>query len=101
MTEDILMQRIEDLESRIKALEERARNHLWANKETLKEREMVGKYGAYVDKQQTADILGVTRATVYAMINDGRIETACAGKRVDTRSLARFIASKGDKYNVG
>ena len=60
----------------------------------------VAQYGEYVDKTATARILGVTRATVYAMLADGRIEGACSGRRVAVRSIARYMAtpkSRGTK----
>ena len=51
----------------------------------------IGRSGEYVDKTVAARILGVTRATVYAMLADGRIDGACAGRRVDVRSIARYM----------
>ena len=61
-----------------------------------KEEELLGRYGEYVDKTLTAKILGVTRATVYAMLADGRIQGACAGRRVDVRSIARYMTKTED-----
>ena len=49
----------------------------------------MAKYGESVDKSLAARIMGVTRSTVYAMIADGRVESAGAGKRVSVRSIAR------------
>lgn len=73
--------RMDDLEKRVLALEERTR----------REAELVGNYGEHVDKSTAARILGVTRQTVYAMLADGRIEGACDGRRVYVRSIARYI----------
>lgn len=61
------------------------------------ENELINMYGEYVYKSTAARILGVTRATVYAMLADGRIKSACSGRRVDVRSIARFMASSGKR----
>ena len=90
---EMSLQRMADLERRVLALEERTRRSLWTREEELarKEEALVAQYGEYVDK--TAKILGVTRATVYAMLADGRIEGACSGRRVAVRSIARYMAT--------
>ena len=103
MTEfEALVEKMYDLEKRVLALEERTRRFAWSRNEELsrKEEALVAQYGEYVDKTETAKILGVTRATVYAMLKDGRIEGACEGKRVDVRSIARYIYS-GKPKNKG
>lgn len=94
-TEDIRSEeRMEDLERRIQALEERTRRALWNEEDRpqRRERELMRRYGEYVDKTVAAGILGVTRTTVYAMLADGRIEAGCSGRRVDVRSIARYMA---------
>lgn len=96
----VLEMRMEDLENRLHALEERARVYVWTReeRESMKEAEFADMYGEYVSKTTAAQIMGVTRATVYAMLTDGRIEGACGGKRVDVRSIARYISQrKGDQ----
>ena len=55
---------------------------------------LVERYGESVDKTVAARLLGVTRATVYAMLADGRICGACAGRRVDVRSIARYLSQR-------
>lgn len=90
---ELMMARIEDMEKRIVALEERLRLNLWTGSTTAKEDHLIRKYGEYVDKTQAAKILCVTRATVYAMLADGRIQGACSGRRVDIRSIARYMAA--------
>lgn len=89
--------RMADLEQRILALENRTRRVLWSGMDSQQNREdgLVLRYGEYVDKTAAAQILGVTRATVYAMLSDGRIEAACAGRRVDVRSIARYMNCSG------
>jgi len=86
------MEKMADLERRIIALEERARRALWQQEHTAcRADELAARYGEYVDKTVAARILGVTRATVYAMLDDGRIEGACEGRRVSVQSIARYM----------
>ena len=89
------LRRMADLERRVMALEERTRRSLWTREEEDAHQEamLVAKYGEHVDKTATAKILGVTRATVYAMLADGRIESTCSGRRVSVRSIARYMAT--------
>ena len=92
---EMSVQRMVDLERRVLALEERTRRSLWTQEAARerKEEELLARYGEYVDKTATANILGVTRATVYAMLADGRIEGACSGRRVSVRSIAGYMAA--------
>lgn len=93
---DVSVERMADLERRVMALEERTRQSLW-NEDAFrpsKADELVARYGEYVDKTVAAGILGVTRATVYAMLADGRITGACEGRRVDVRSIGRYLSSR-------
>ncbi len=96
MMAEMSVERMADLERRVRALEERARKALWSEEHPRsgKEEELVSRYGEYVDKTVAARILGVTRATVYAMLADGRIFGACAGKRVDVRSIAQYLTRR-------
>ena len=96
------IEHLANLEQRVRALEMLVQGGELLRSETLerKEKELVDKYGEHVDKSTAAKILGVTRATVYAMLEDGRIEGACEGKRVDVRSIARYIYS-GKPKNKG
>lgn len=84
-------ERVAELERRMRMLEERAQQALSLMGSRSKEDELVSRYGEYVDKTVAAKILGVTRVTVYAMLADGRILGACAGRRVDVRSIARYL----------
>ena len=92
----ISAERMADLERRVQVLEERTRRAIWGgNTEALRREEtMVERYGESVDKTVAARLLGVTRATVYAMLADGRICGACAGRRVDMRSIARYLSQR-------
>lgn len=96
MTAEMSVERMADLERRIQALEERTRRPLWNDDafRPAKGEELVARYGEYVDKTGAAKILGVTRATVYAMLADGRITAACGGRRVDVRSIGRYMTSR-------
>ena len=82
--------RIADMERRIFVLEERTRDLLYG----MEESDIIKRHGEYVDKTVAAKLLGVSRATVYAMLADGRIETGYGGKRVSVRSIAKFITKK-------
>ena len=96
------IEHLANLEQRVRALEMLVQGGELLRSETLerKEKELVEQYGAHVDKSTAARILGVTRVTVYAMLADGRIEGACGGRRVDVRSIARYIYS-GKPKNKG
>lgn len=81
-----------DLERRVLALEERTRKALWQEEaRTCPTDEIFARYGEYVDKTVAARLLGVTRATVYTMLSDGRIEGACEGRRVSVRSIVQYM----------
>lgn len=53
--------------------------------------EMVARYGEAVKLTTAARILDRDRKTIYRMIEDGRLETACAGTMIDVYSIARYI----------
>lgn len=95
-------ERMDKLEQRVLTLEKLAQiGELFRNESLMRtEKELVDMHGKYVDKSTAARIIGVTRATVYAMLADGRIEGACSGRRVDVRSIARYIYS-GKTKNKG
>lgn len=58
---------------------------------------MVEKYGEACTKTTAAKIISCSPATIRAMLEDGRIATACGGERVDVRSLADYIEDRGEK----
>lgn len=101
MSDELMMVRLEDMEKRIAAVENRLRDRLWSDNANAKEDILVNKYGEYVDKTHAAEILGVTRATVYTMLADGRIVGACEGKRVSVRSIARYMAAPKSRGRKG
>ena len=92
-------ERMDKLEQRVLELEKLAQiGELFRDESLMRtEKELVDMHGTYVDKSTAARILGVTRATVYAMLADGRIKGACGGRRVDVRSIARYMASSGKR----
>ena len=91
--------RIAELEQRVLTLEKFAQIGELFRDDSLahEEKELIDVHGKYVDKTTAARILGVTRATVYAMLKDGRIKGACSGRRVDVSSIARYMASSGKR----
>ena len=98
----ISAERMADLERRILALEERTRGMIWADNPAMARREaaLVERYGESVDKTSAARMLGVTRATVYAMLSDGRILGACEGRRVDVRSIAHYLSQPAQRCAI-
>ena len=62
---------------------------------TLQEREdlMVTKYGEVCSQAAAARIISRAPNTIKAMLNDGRLDAACGGVKVDVRSIARYIMS--------
>mgnify|MGYP006923223227 CR=1 FL=1 len=54
--------------------------------------DMLSRYGEVCTKTMAAKILGRTPKTVRVMLEDGRLESACAGTMVDVRSIAEYIA---------
>lgn len=86
--------KLADLERRVQVLEERTRAAMWGEDPIVLRREatLVERYGESVDKTVAAKVLGVTRATVYAMLADGRICGSCGGRRVDVRSIAQYLS---------
>lgn len=93
--------RMRDLERRVALLEEMIREVLWINSPTNSTEQLRNTllldHGEYVDKVSAAQILGVTRATVYAMLDDGRITAACGGSKVSVRIIADYIADNSNK----
>ena len=89
-------ERMDKLEQRVLTLEKLAQIGELLRDDSLArtEKELVDMHGKYVDKSTAARILGVTRATVYAMLKDGRIKSACEGKRVDVRSIAQHLCAE-------
>ena len=53
--------------------------------------DMLERYGEVCTKTMAAKILGRTPKTVRIMLEDGRLESACAGTMVDVRSIAKYI----------
>lgn len=62
---------------------------------------MVAQYGEVVNFTTAGKILSRSIKTVKAMLDDGRIDYACAGTMVDVRSMARYIAApKQEDFNA-
>lgn len=68
---------------------------------TLREREdlLVAQHGEVTTISNAARVLSRARNTVMEMLQDGRLDYACEGTRVDVRSIARYImAPKQEDY---
>ena len=85
------MDKVAELERRVLALEERARRAIQQEHAYCRADELAARYGEYVDKTVAARILGVTRTTIYAMLEDGRIQGACEGRRVSVSSIEQYM----------
>lgn len=59
-------------------------------KKILEARNDPRKYGESCNKNEAAEILGVTRCTVYNMLKDGRIKSTSDGKRIVTSSVVAY-----------
>ena len=85
------------LDERVALLEEEVRYlrykllNIKLIKYVINENEYVDSHGESVDKSKAAILLGVTRATVYQMIKDGRLVTTHEGRRVSTRSIFQYM----------
>lgn len=55
--------------------------------------QMVLLYGESVTKAKAAQILNRGRGTIYAMLEDGRLEQFVDG-RIDVRSIAEYLTHK-------
>ena len=78
--------KVEELERRIKELERRSRlTAARGNPHKLLE-----IYPFMMSKTQAAEVLGVTRSTIYNMIKDGRLDANPVGK-IPTRSVIDFM----------
>ena len=95
---EALIARIDALEERIRALEARVRA---LEGDTLCDKTFAGlleENALVVDKKRAAALLGVTRATIYTMVKDGRLRE-CAGSGIETRSIAEFISRHNGQNN--
>lgn len=50
--------------------------------------------GTTCNKAEAAELIGVTRATIYSMIIDGRLKTTADGKRILTSSVDAYISDR-------
>ena len=95
---EAMMQRMAALEARIVVLE-----GLLGEPGGVKAQELLKRYPKAMSKSDAANELGVTRATIYAMIADGRIKENGMG-RVITQSVSDLLYSnkiKRDKRRRG
>lgn len=52
---------------------------------------MVRQHGEVCTIVEASKMLSVTPRTVYTMLRDGRLRSACEGEKVDVRSIASYI----------
>jgi hypothetical protein len=52
---------------------------------------MTKQYGEAVTKVDAARMLNVSRQTILAMTNDGRLETVCEGRKISVQSIAEYM----------
>ncbi len=62
-----------------------------------RERDMVLLYGEACSKKAAARILHMAPGTINAMLQDGRLDAACQGTRVDVRSIARYLVAPAEE----
>ena len=55
--------------------------------------DMLARYGEAVPKVVAGKILSRSPFTIRRMIDDGRLQSACAGDMVDMRSIADYICA--------
>lgn len=60
-------------------------------KPETREAAMVKEHGEVVNRTEAGKILGMNAVTINRLLNEGVLMWACAGTRVDVRSIARFI----------
>lgn len=53
--------------------------------------ELLTRYGEAVKRSTAAHIIDCAPRTIAAMLADGRLRAACAGTRVDVRSISEYI----------
>ena len=93
-------ERVNELERRVEYLEERMKVATSLGKHPAFS-SLVAQYGRYVTKADAAKILGVCRATIYQMIQDGRLEGKMGGSKVSVESIERFIESPSGGGKLG
>ena len=84
---EAMERRLEALEARVEAMEREKSARM---KRSGKIDRIIEAYTVDMNKTQAALVLGVTRTTVYTMINDGRLEMNARG-RVLTHSLVQLL----------
>lgn len=62
-----------------------------------REEMLVQAHGETCSFSDAGRILGVGRSTAKRMCDDGRLDAACGGERVDVRSIARYIISPAER----
>lgn len=82
-----MTKQIEALEARIARLEKKA---IFPAPGGVTTEDLSKAYPQMMNKTEAADALGVTRATIYAMLSDGRLKQNAMGK-VITESVVEML----------
>lgn len=56
---------------------------------------MVERYGEACSIAQACAAMNLSRTTVYRLLRDGKIGSACEGMRIDVRSMAAYMDRVG------
>ena len=88
---EAMVRRMTALEARVAVLEKR----LSEPDATGGVAELRRKYPIFMSKSKAADVLGVTRTTVYTMIVDGRLDENAMGK-VTTSSVIDLMIKRAE-----
>ena len=81
--------RIDKLEARIRKLEKRQ----IISEASGGEENLLERFPYMMNKTQAAEVIGVTRATIYHMIDEGRLKENGAGK-INTRDVIKLLESE-------
>lgn len=96
MRYEAMVRRIVALEARVAVLEKR----MSRPEKSRGVRELREKFPIQLSKTDASKVLGVTRATVYAMIEDGRLEENAAGKVTIDSLIELLTGPAGRKYKA-
>ena len=91
-----VLRRMEALEARVAALEK----DIEEQTDSVAAEKLRDKYPVHMNKTEAAKELGVTRATIYAMISDGRLKENVLGKVTTDSMIKLVLGPKGKKYGV-
>lgn len=91
--------RYQAMQSRIQALEERVAvlERTPAELGGAKAQELIGRYPRGMTKTEAAKELGVTRATIYCMLKDGRLKESDIGRVIAESAATLLFQNTGSR----